>query len=461
MTDVPKPLPRAQSNIASSLRAGGGEPSVETQVSEALLRWRTSMVPVEDPAMVGDRRARTLTTIAAAMRQGLLERERAQGRRRWAYLAAAASVLIGLSAAGYVAAGHDIGRVVGLGQVTPGVVGLQATALPATLTGRGGEVWVGAASAEELVRQVPLGRGAIRQLAVGDRVVTRSSGQAGLDVGGDTKVQLQQSSELVLAKNARNEKRLLLKRGVIDIAVKPQSVASGSGIPGESRRSVIVQTPDAMVLVHGTRFTVTVDPAGPSGAGTVTTVQVSHGVVSVMQEGSERARLRAGQSWSSRPSPATRRAADEPAASAGEVDDAPRKAISLPANASRSARAASAGSRRKALVTLPQRGGAAEEPAQEQAVVSSTLQEENRLFRLAVDARNRGDDSSAVRQFGQLLSKYPESALAQEAKVEQFRALKRLGRARDAAREARRYLIEHGNGFAEEEARDVALTPGK
>jgi outer membrane protein assembly factor BamD (BamD/ComL family) len=92
---------------------------------------------------------------------------------------------------------------------------------------------------------------------------------------------------------------------------------------------------------------------------------------------------------------------------------------------------------------------------------SSTLPEENRLFRLAVDARNRGDDSTAVRYFGHLLSKYPKCALAQEAKVEQFRALKRLGRNRDAAREARRYLVEHSNGFAEEEARDVALTPGR
>ena len=90
---------------------------------------------------------------------------------------------------------------------------------------------------------------------------------------------------------------------------------------------------------------------------------------------------------------------------------------------------------------------------------SSTLEHENGLFRLAIDARNNGDDASAVRRFDQLLATYPKSALAQEAKVERFRALKRMGRSRDAAREARRYLIEHGNGFAEDEARDVALTP--
>ena len=91
---------------------------------------------------------------------------------------------------------------------------------------------------------------------------------------------------------------------------------------------------------------------------------------------------------------------------------------------------------------------------------SSTLEQENALFRLAIDARNSGDDAAAVRYFDQLLVSYPKSALAQEAKVEHFRALRRMGRGRDAAREARRYLIEHGNGFAEDEARDVALTPG-
>ncbi len=424
--------------------------AVEKRVNEALLRWRSSVVPVEDPAVVGDRRARTLTTIAAAMRQGLLERERARGRRRWAYVAAAASALIGLSAAAYSVVGQHDARVADLGQAGEGVT--------ATLTGRGGKVWAGHASAEELVHQEPLGAGAMRQLSVGDRVVTHA-GQAGLEVGGNTKVQLRQRSELVLAKNARDEKRLVLKRGAIDVAVKPQESASNhSGVP--SRRSVVVQTPDAMVLVHGTRFTVSVDPAGPSAQKTVTTVRVTHGVVSVVQQGVERARLRAGQSWSSSPSSAKLPTQPEPTAAAGSAASQP---------VSKSSKGSLRWNRAPSRATLAKRAptdslarrSAAEAGAPESEVVSSTLQEENRLFRLAVDARNRGDDAIAVRYFGQLLSQYPASALAQEAKVEQFRALKRLGRNRDAAREARRYLIEHGNGFAEEEARDVALMPDK
>jgi TolA-binding protein len=85
-----------------------------------------------------------------------------------------------------------------------------------------------------------------------------------------------------------------------------------------------------------------------------------------------------------------------------------------------------------------------------------TLANENRLFRSAVDARNRGDDRAALAGFNELLTKYPKSLLAGEARVERIRALARCGDKQEAAKEARRYLDDYPNGFALEEARHVA-----
>jgi hypothetical protein len=56
-----------------------------------------------------------------------------------------------------------------------------------------------------------------------------------------------------------------------------------------------------------------------------------------------------------------------------------------------------------------------------------------------------------------LLQRFPGSPLVPDARVERFRALQRLGRTEEAARSARQYLAEQPDGFAREEARDVAL----
>jgi hypothetical protein len=51
--------------------------------------------------------------------------------------------------------------------------------------------------------------------------------------------------------------------------------------------------------------------------------------------------------------------------------------------------------------------------------------------------------------------------LSQEAKVERLRALERLGKTQQAAESARRYLAEHPDGFAQAEARQLALRAGE
>lgn len=426
----------SRSSGLSACGVGRDAQVAQNRVDDALRRWQNSVVPVEDCERVGDRRARTSATIAAAMRQGLLERERVRQRKRWGYVAAAAGVLLALGSLGYASAG---GFSASAG---PSATSPDAPLASAKLTGRAGAVFAGPVSADELLRQRPVGVGTSREIEVGDRVITRERGEAGLEVGGDTRVRLHQLSELVLAKNGVRERRVTLNQGNIDVAVEPAE--QGHAYTG--RRNVVVETPNASIVVHGTRFTVDVqrEPAGP-----VTRVSVTHGTVAVFSGGAQVARLGAGQSWSSHQD----RAAVEKPAPPAEQSEMARLARPNSASAARKKSPASTPALRP-----PQTVAAAVE---EVVLASSTLQQENRLFRRAVDARNRGDDAKAVQFFEQLLAKYPASALAQEAKVERFRALKRLGRDRDAARQARRYLIDHGNGFATDEARDVALTPGK
>lgn len=161
----------------------------------------------------------------------------------------------------------------------------------------------------------------------------------------------------------------------------------------------------------------------------MTNVQVTEGRVSVLHAGAE-ITLTRGETWT--PSPA--------------VPEPP--APSPPATGS-SASAARANPPAAATAA-----GTASHP-----VPPSSLADENRLFQAAMDAKRRGDDRAVVATLDQFLSRYPASPLAANARVERFRALKRLGDSSGAAREARRYLAENPDGFARDEARDTVLAP--
>ena len=177
-------------------------------------------------------------------------------------------------------------------------------------------------------------------------------------------------------------------------------------------RHLVVGTPHVDVVVVGTVFDVSVfEEAGEQ----VTEVSVQRGHVDLTRKGRTVAHLAAGQSWSSRSlkTARTERPKDEP--------------------------------RRVVKRTTPPE------------VEASSLREQNALYRAALDARNAGRDDRAVALLSQLLSQFPQSPLAQEAKVERFRALRRLGRDDEASQAARRYLAEYGDGFARDEAREAAL----
>ncbi len=84
---------------------------------------------------------------------------------------------------------------------------------------------------------------------------------------------------------------------------------------------------------------------------------------------------------------------------------------------------------------------------------ASQLTAVNQLFAEAKRARREHRDADALSLMEQLLARYPGSVLAQEASIERFRALARLGRKSEAQRLAKLYIAAHPTGYAVEEAR--------
>jgi TolA-binding protein len=149
-----------------------------------------------------------------------------------------------------------------------------------------------------------------------------------------------------------------------------------------------VGTPDALVTVHGTAFTVEVT-RGPGGSH-ATSVTVTEGRVSVENEGRQLL-LGPGSHWSSIPT---------------EVAPiAPAPAPMAPENAA------------------PARSGA---PGGTTAR-HSTLGAENELFRAAMAASAAGDAKKAIALSEQLLRTYPDSPLASETHVLEAEARSKLG----------------------------------
>ena len=259
----------------------------------------------------------------------------------------------------------------------------------------------------------------------GDSLQTAAGAQAHLATA-KASVKLSESTELRLTRPSAAEERISLRRGRVDVAVEKAV---------DPKRSVVVETPDAEVVVRGTVFDVRVEP---SRSATSTHVHVTRGSVFVLVQGVQVALLSAGQSWSSTGS----------AVSETPAGSLPKAGVPTPEVAA----AAVPGARTPRLRQAP--FAASKEPARK----AGTLAEENRLFSAAVEARNRGEAARAAELFGELLASYPQSPLREVAQVERFRAFNQAGQSARAAAEARRYLAEHSDGVARKEARDLALS---
>jgi len=301
-----------------------------------------------------------------------------------------------------------------------------------------------------------------RALRDGDALQTAAGARARL-VTHKSSIALSESTELKVSQPSPAEERISLRRGRVDVAVDKAI---------EAKRAVVVETPDAEVVVRGTVFDVRVEPLVNA---TNTHVHVTRGSVWVLAHGVQVALLSAGQSWSSAggsqaPARSAPSAAAEPVTAAERA--AAERAAAEPVTAAKpvtaaepviAARPVTAATPRAgaAVAAPPSRSPRASRPPtspKESTRKSGTLADENRIFSAGVEARNRGDAARAAELFGELLASYPQSTLREVAQVERFRALKKAGQTTRAAGEARKYLAEHADGAARGEARDLALS---
>jgi hypothetical protein len=368
-------------------------------------------IEVDDPVRAAAARANTVAVIAASIRRCSQQQKTHRVRRR-------------------VAAGMALAAAVfGLVVVWPAIVSmLQAqspsAAVPAPASGTAAQLdlvhgEVHAVVAGERRVATP---GQPVWLRDGDQVSTEAGSQAGVELAGRARVKLSSATSMRILHTELSAQRLALGSGRVNVAV-PEDGA---------KQRLAVKTPDAEIHVVGTMFSI--EYGGQAGVqGPVTVVMVSRGRVRVIPQVGDSLVLLAGQRWVSRSPQA-------------EQAEALESAVASP---------------EPAKVAAQRRSVRRAAPKDSSPISWSNLSKQNRLYRTALAARNNGDDAGAVGLLNQFLARYPKSPLVQEARVERFRALKRMGKHDAAARHARRYLAEHGDGFAREEARSVVLSPPK
>lgn len=382
----------------------------ERELDELFRAWRSEPVPPSLPAGVDNRGGSAV--VAAALRRVAEQKQRRQRMRKLIAALAVAAAVLGLgvgawhslggdSPGGYALGGHGLG----------GDALAEASATSVRVGGREGDVAV----TDDVGHVVE----AVSALTEGYGMRTeQGSATLGFPSGANAKVSSKSSLKIT---RARSQEALYLARGGVDVEVPKLG----------PERGFSVETPDARVTVHGTRFSVVVEPTvdGPR-----TRVQVAHGVVSVQQGGRE-VFLTAGQSWvGNAESGSTSNGREAPADLAadagleGEVDEL------LPP---------------PSLDDKPGRSG------NRRKFDSRELADQNQRFARAMAHKKNGEPGAALRELGGLLRRYPGSPLTQELRVERLRLLRALGASAQAAREAKRYLREFPQGYAAREADEL------
>lgn len=377
------------------MNSGDGKPKLGRLVFEA---WRDASDAPGDAPSTDD--AKLISSIGRAIRTGQQVERRRRVWRRCGAAAAGCAVLLGVFG-WFVARGE---RAAPVAVAVPAPLRQNAPALVRLLSGNVVAVRAGATSVVRSDRPLALHEQ--------DSLTTGASSGAKLDLPRGVAVTVAPSTQLVIERARALDSRLRLQLGSMEIEVPKL----------DEPRRMVVQTPEAEVIVLGTHFVVEVRSAdsGLPGA-TVTSVQVSRGSVRVRRDSGEEALLIAGGSWESAP-PSKRTAADP----TGERSASPTR-------------------RRGNTPTLGEARSPTPAPAEK-------LTLENRLFQSALDARNSGDAKKAAELLGELLVRHPRSKLAHEARIERFRLLLRSGDTRAAVRDAQRYLRDYPRGIATDEA---------
>lgn len=272
-----------------------------------------------------------------------------------------------------------------------------------------------------------------------DEVIGEAGAVASLVLANGAQVRLHGSSQLALGSSSASagDESLKLKRGTVKLTVPKLK-------PG---RQLSVVTPQASVIVVGTRFWVTVLPASADHAER-TCVGVDEGRVRVLSGQTERL-LSAGGGWSSDGLACEERigseAAPEGQATTGQDvtalplqpnqeppddrDERSRVSGALPAQSAGAARATAKASPRNYGESTAERKPervSGDLPPPTAAFEESSLEEQNQLFSAAVAARHASRPAQAVTLLTSLLRRFPDSPLAPAAARELNKAQSEL-----------------------------------
>ena len=370
----------------------------ERELKAALGAMGETTSPPEDAAAAAARRERVIGRVSGALREVGRERTRARRRARWG---------VGLAAAAAIALAVGVGWRMRGAQTPAAAMDTASSAHVAQSSGtvllvHGGTTSVVPTSAADAL------------VASGDEIVTTPGASARVALASGAVVEVPPASHMSVAfsipAGAAHDDRVSLTAGSATAHVP--TLAAGE--------SFLLVTPDAQIVGGGGGFTVSLSPEGATPRTHVTAME---GSVVVRYRGQE-IRLAAGEQW-------------PPAPAAQQVAPA---AMNPPAPSSSAVPAVSGPSA----------------PAPSNRPVSS-LAEQNALMQAALAARRAGDNATAVAKIDELLAKYPATPHGEEAHVERFRALDRMGSHSAAVAEARLYLAAYPNGFARDEAKSIVL----
>ncbi|WP_437580227.1 FecR domain-containing protein [Sorangium sp. So ce887] len=407
-----------QDDVDATPEDRAAEPAVEASL-RALVEQPVPPLPRAQARYLQQRIAGRIDQLAAEAAE---RRARVARRRRSVLAATALAAALAAAVAG----------------VLIGVRGRDASPAAAQVTALEGSVEIaagGATRSPPSLALVPLASD--EELRTGEGARAKASLATGttVEVGPSTRVRFAPAGD----GRARFGDIVTLDQGRIAVEVPPLP----AGV------SLSVRTLDAVVTVHGTRFSVERRP-GAAGEPAETRVSVEEGRVAVHRGVVERF-LSPGETWSSRDE---ERRPDRPAGGRpGDAQAPPREAEQDSA-----AREGGGGSRGG------EGGGVEGEPRAprdpREAPARTSLTAENELLQSAMAARRRGQPRRALERLDILLGRYPDSPLAEIARVERLRAIEMLGDKDRTAAEARRYLRDYPQGFGREEATSASRAGG-
>ncbi len=345
-------------------------------LDRALRSWHDEVIPVGDASRVEANREATVSRLQATLATGQL---RAAQRRRGRI--AASLVAVALVAAGFVAlfssrwvSESPAPSLVAEGSDQQGISQPVDAVVPAAQVRTVAELELRHGDGTR-----KLEAGQEHDVAVDDEISVAEDGRATLTFRSGVSVVLEGETQLRVTRLPD-----AVGGGVEELSLTAGRIDTTSPKLAEDLRFAI-RTADARVVIRGTRFTVSVhDATEPRAA--FTRVEVSEGIVEVEYEGKV-LRVGAGKTWQS----TTKTTAPAPAR------PAPLK-------------------KKHPVVAAPPELHATPK-------ATSSLAEQNRLFKAATQARARGDHAEAAALFGQLLSRFPTSPLAPDARAHRARAL--------------------------------------